>query len=61
MKKISISQMEKIEGGSFDCSADGQLAFISGGAAAGALAGPFGFLGGLAGTLAYSVYKCYKF
>ncbi len=60
MKKLELNVMETIEAGAFDFTAEGQLAFIAGGATAGALAGPFGFLGGIAGTLAYSIYKCYK-
>jgi hypothetical protein len=61
MKKIEMKEMERIEGGAFDCSTQGQLEFIAGGSAAGALAGPFGFLGGLFGTTLYSIYKCYPF
>lgn len=58
MSTLSIEVMENITGGAFDCSAEGQLAFIAGGATAGALGGPFGFLGGLLGTTIYSIYKC---
>lgn len=60
MKKMKIKQMESLTAGAFDCTAEGQLSFIAGGATAGALGGPFGFLAGIAGTLAYSIYKCYK-
>jgi hypothetical protein len=59
MKKMELKQMEVVNGGTFDCSAEGQLAFIAGGSTAGALfGGPFGFLGGLMGSIAYSIYKC---
>jgi hypothetical protein len=62
MKKLEINILEKLVGGDFDCTAEGQLLFVAGGAAAGACyGGPFGFLGGLGGSLAYSIYKCYPF
>ncbi|MBY0479364.1 MAG: hypothetical protein K2Q24_17085 [Chitinophagaceae bacterium] len=59
MKKMELSQLEVVNGGAFDCSAEGQLAFIAGGATAGTLfGGAFGFLGGLMGSTIYSIYKC---
>jgi hypothetical protein len=58
MTTLSIAVMENITAGAFDCSPEGQLAFIAGGGAAGALGGPLGFLGGLFGTTIYSIYKC---
>lgn len=62
MKKMELNQMEELTGGAFDCSIEGQLGFVAGGAAAGGLfGGPFGFLGGLYVTLGISIYKCYPF
>lgn len=59
---MEFNQMEMVTAGAFDCSTEGQLAFVAGGAAAGGLlGGPFGFLGGLYATLGYSIYKCYPF
>lgn len=58
MTTLSMEELEILSAGAFDCTPEGQLAFIAGGATAGALGGPFGFLGGLMGTTIYSIYKC---
>ena len=58
MKNLSLTQMENLEGGSFDCSGGAVLSFIGGAGTAGALLGPFGFLAGVGGSVLYTIYQC---
>ena len=59
MKKMDLRQMEVVHGGvDTDCTAEQRLIKLGVATAVGALAGPFGLLGGLYLGLAYDAYSC---